>query len=137
MGLGTRAGAESRTRGHAVDLAQAELERAEAGPLARVGLGAGDPTLAADPDVAGGVVTATGEPVVAVADPLWGAHAWTAHVDGEAVALRVLVTEPPDALCASCVRVTVRASWSSRIGGAGELELTGLVGPTASSAVVP
>jgi hypothetical protein len=137
LGLRNRAGAESRTRASAVDLAQAEVERAEAGPLGRVGLGAADPTLVSDPDVSGGVVTATGEPVVTVADPLWAAHAWTAHVDGEDVVLRVLVSDPPDALCTSCVRVSVRASWTSRVGGSGQLELTALVGPTAASVVVP
>jgi hypothetical protein len=137
MGLSTRVGAESRTRARAIDLAQAELERAEAAPLADVGLGAADPTLVGDPDVAGGTVVATGEPIVTVPGPVWAEHTWTAHVDGDDVVLRVLVSDPPDALCTTCRRVVVRASWTSRIGGAGELELAALVGPTQSSAVAP
>jgi hypothetical protein len=137
MGLGTRAGTESRTRAAAIDLAQAEVERAESGPLGRVGLGVADATLAADPDVSAGVVTLTGEPVVTVADPLWATHTWTAHAEGDDVVLRVLVTDLPPALCTSCVRVVVRASWTSHLGGSGRVELTALVGPTATSVVVP
>jgi hypothetical protein len=137
MGLSTRAGGESRTRARALDLAQGEVERAEAALLADVGLGAGDATLASDPDVSNGTVTATGEPIVTVADPLWAEHTWTAHVDGDDVVLRVLVSDPPDALCSTCRRVVVRATWTSRIGGAGQLDLTALVGPTQSSVVVP
>jgi hypothetical protein len=137
MGLSTRTGAESRTRARALDLAQAELERAEAAPLATVGLDAGDATMATDPDVSAGTVTATGEPVVTVASPLWAVHTWTARVDGDDIVLRVLVSDPPDSLCSTCRRVVVRATWTSRIGGAGQLDLTGLVGPTQSSTVVP
>jgi hypothetical protein len=137
MGLSTRARSEARARHAALDLAQGVVERAEAGPLARVGLAAADGTVAADPAVSGSAVGATGEPLVFAASPFWSPHTWSVAAGATTVTLSVLVSTPPGPVCTTCVRVTVTATWPSAAGTSGRLALTALVGPTSVSTVLP